>query len=875
MKNVSAKKICKRYKFILLGVLIILCIQLSLFSFSPITNSSESEPSSRVSINKPTDRNKTNGSDPPLQIHDSTDKKSFQFQPKCHITVKDSLSAISRAKTELCKQEIADVSCLSLEGKLFPKDIPNYCPFKGNHTSGFYYGCFGDKTEQRDLSHHKEFPDTNSPKNCIKYCTNGGYLYAGLQYMKECWCGDRFGSHGKVDTSLCNNQCPGDPSKPCGGYQANSIYTTGLGAKIKNPVELLGPITQTTQVKIVFVLTLNGRAVRQVRRLLKAIYHRDHFYYIHVDSRQQYLYDELLPLESMLPNVRLTRNRFATIWGGASLLQAHLAFIKELLEMTDWTWDYYINLSESDYPIKNLETLVNFLTRYNGKVFMKSHGRDTPKFLKKQGLDQIFHECDNHLWRLGPRELPNGLRFDGGSDWVGLHRKFCEYVITSDPLLDGLKEFYKYTLLPAESFFHTVLQNSIFCDKWMDNNLHVTNWIRKKGCKCQNKHIVDWCGCSPNDFKSTDLQRLMVFEQRPRFFARKFEPAVNQDIINSLDLYLFKDRPQDMKSYTKYWQNEFHFKDKTSNKTDTLLSFYGSFQRKSLESQKLSSCHLKPVRTLESNAYFVEDHYNGALVLYEAQHEQSGKIVTLESHFTRRRHYIVSDPQGPAGRLLSLEIGTEYDLKENIFRNFGQVIGPYSDLTLEHSWSSGSDFTVSVAWIDPTDVVAASYDIEIPGTNHIGSLKPDLKVPLRPGVWKVKLMHKWEVVAETSFLVVPLTTFQHRPVKFQQVLSFHNGPGSLYIDKDFKDFDTVLQVNRTVQLQKDADSNGRKTGGQLDQWVDNLTKAFWEYQNICISGESSIGCLELDICEKTLWSSRSEDPKSELHGIDSKSGRLR
>lgn len=91
---------------------------------------------SRVSINKPTDRNKTNGSDPPLQIHDSTDKKSFQFQPKCHITVKDSLSAISRAKTELCKQEIADVSCLSLEGKLFPKDIQNYCPFKGKELVG-------------------------------------------------------------------------------------------------------------------------------------------------------------------------------------------------------------------------------------------------------------------------------------------------------------------------------------------------------------------------------------------------------------------------------------------------------------------------------------------------------------------------------------------------------------------------------------------------------------------------------------------------------------------------------------------------------------------------------------------------------------------
>ena len=72
------------------------------------------------------------------------------------------------------------------------------------------------------------------------------------------------------------------------------------------------------------------------------------------------------------------------------------------------------------------------------------------RFLKKQGLDQMFYECENHLWRLGPRELPGGVRFDGGSDWVGLHRKFCQYVVTSDSLLDGLEEFYKYTLLPVE-----------------------------------------------------------------------------------------------------------------------------------------------------------------------------------------------------------------------------------------------------------------------------------------------------------------------------------------------------------------------------------------------------------------------------------------
>lgn len=67
------------------------------------------------------------------------------------------------------------------------------------------------------------------------------------------------------------------------------------------------------------------------------------------------------------------------------------------------------------------------------------------------------------------------------------------------------------SLSPAlQSFFHTVLENSAHCETMMDNNLRLTNWNRKLGCKCQYKHIVDWCGCSPNDFKPSDLPRFQV-----------------------------------------------------------------------------------------------------------------------------------------------------------------------------------------------------------------------------------------------------------------------------------------------------------------------------------------------------------------------------
>lgn len=61
-----------------------------------------------------------------------------------------------------------------------------------------------------------------------------------------------------------------------------------------------------------------------------------------------------------------------------------------------------------------------------------------------------------------------------------------------------------------QAFFHTVIRNGHFCDTFVRSNLRITNWKRKLGCRCQYKHIVDWCGCSPNDFLVKDLNWLKV-----------------------------------------------------------------------------------------------------------------------------------------------------------------------------------------------------------------------------------------------------------------------------------------------------------------------------------------------------------------------------
>lgn len=65
-------------------------------------------------------------------------------------------------------------------------------------------------------------------------------------------------------------------------------------------------------------------------------------------------------------------------------------------------------------------------------------------------------------------------------------------------------------VVALQSFFHTVVQNSAYCTTVVNNNLHMTNWRRSQGCKCQYRHIVDWCGCSPNVFLLNDYTRLLV-----------------------------------------------------------------------------------------------------------------------------------------------------------------------------------------------------------------------------------------------------------------------------------------------------------------------------------------------------------------------------
>ncbi|XP_051850284.1 xylosyltransferase 2 [Antechinus flavipes] len=708
------------------------------------------------------------------------------FTPKCEITGKDALSALARASTKQCQQEIANVVCLHQAGSLMPKVVPRHCQLSGKV----------------------------SPM---------------IQWDES-----------RVQLP------PGRPS-----------------------------------VRIAYMLVVHGRAIRQLKRLLKAVYHERHFFYIHVDKRSNYLHREVVALAQHYANVRVTPWRMGTIWGGASLLKMYLRSMQDLLEAPGWTWDFFINLSATDYPTRTNDELVTFLSKYHDKNFLKSHGRDNSRFIKKQGLDRLFHECDSHMWRLGERQIPEGIVVDGGSDWFALTRSFVEYVVyTDDPLVAQLRQFYTYTLLPAESFFHTVLENSPTCNTLVDNNLRVTNWNRKLGCKCQYKHIVDWCGCSPNDFKPQDFLRLQQLS-RPTFFARKFESTVNQEVLEILDSHLYGSYPPNTPALKAYWENAHDIADGLGGLSDVILTAYTAFSRLGLRHAAAMAspptnqlCRFEPKGFPSSvHLYFYDDRFQGYLLTQTVQPVASGPEEALEMWLMPRGALKLTEHNGQANRLQNLEVGTEWDPKERLFRNFGGLLGPLDEPVAMQRWARGPNLTATVVWIDPTFVVATSYDITVDSEAEVTQYKPPLSRPLRPGAWTVRLLQFWEPLGETRFLVLPLTFNRKLPLRKDDGSWLHAGPPhNEYMEQSFQGLSGILNLPRPEQAEEASRRHSELTGPALEDWTDSTLGSFWSVAGLCATGPSV--CPNLELCSQTSWSSLSPDPKSELGPVKA-DGRLR
>lgn len=608
------------------------------------------------------------------------------------------------------------------------------------------------------------------------------------------------------------------------------------------------------------------------------------YIYFHF-QRQDYLQRKLSILEE-LPNVKLAPNRFSTIWGGASLLTMLLAAMRDFSKL-DWQWDFVINLSESDFPIKSLESLENFLAGNKGLNFVKSHGREVQRFIKKQGLDKTFIECETHMWRVGERKLPKGIVIDGGSDWIALSSEFVSYIIDNsnkDKLLAGLDVIFKHTLLPGESYFHTVLRNSHFCNTYVDNNLHVTNWKRKLGCKCQYKHVVDWCGCSPNDFRTEDWLRIQNTEDRQLFFARKFEPIINQEIITRVEQFIGFDDHDLVSNLDAYWQSIYNIEDLTAQSDDTLLTHAGSIIRHNAKILLAEQCYIKPDEIVEISSYHFSDTYKGNLILHKAFIQEDVEVL-IETWYKPIKHLELNFESQYVDNVKIFKVSSDYDQKEMIFRNLANMLGPLSEPVLLYQFLPPIEKNfenLTVMWLDPAGVIADISSIHVDETNLTNFVKPSLKTPLLPGIWKVGLFEQSNLIATTNFFITPLEYFSGKEVSHQEASIINSGSQNAYRNYSYiKSVNFLPNKEESLLLQKISYSNVKRTHKDLREWTDSLSIEFFNVLGSCINSSKTdltdkvvCGKHTFDYCIASNWSSLSPDPKGTIGKLNKTTGRL-
>ncbi len=258
----------------------------------------------------------------------------------------------------------------------------------------------------------------------------------------------------------------------------------------------------------------------QVVRLLKAIYHPNHIYLIHIDKKSKARPETLYDYTRHLQNVILMPRQNCW-WGGISFVKLHLEAMRYLY--AHHRWDYLINLSGQDLPLLSQTKIMNALSKFNAANYIEARPIEELWPDYRHRFDHYYLEVpfSNYVKKVPVLKrrfkLPaKTTRLYAGSSYFILDRECCRYIFTHENLQQYL-DFYRYTFIPEESFFQTILMNSKWRHTIIQDNKREINW--KEGPEY------------PRIFRLEDLDKLTA---NTAFFARKFDSRVDSRIINRL-----------------------------------------------------------------------------------------------------------------------------------------------------------------------------------------------------------------------------------------------------------------------------------------------------------------------------------------------------
>ncbi|KAF9507254.1 hypothetical protein BS47DRAFT_1304268 [Hydnum rufescens UP504] len=113
-------------------------------------------------------------------------------------------------------------------------------------------GCYTDAPSFRALASVSTASSSNIPNSCISNCSSQGYSFAGVEFGKECYCGQSIvvstsPSSGQLAPSGdCSMACSGSPVQTCGNGSRIFIYTTSSTTTTTTTMATTASATPTT-----------------------------------------------------------------------------------------------------------------------------------------------------------------------------------------------------------------------------------------------------------------------------------------------------------------------------------------------------------------------------------------------------------------------------------------------------------------------------------------------------------------------------------------------------------------------------------------------------------------------------------------------------
>jgi Core-2/I-Branching enzyme len=273
-------------------------------------------------------------------------------------------------------------------------------------------------------------------------------------------------------------------------------------------------------------LVLAHKNPSQLMLLAKVLAGQSARVYIHIDGKIDV--EPFIASLGPLPRVTILSERYEIYWGGYNMIRATLAMCRHAL--ADGA-DRLVLLSGLDFPIKPMREVESVLAApidFIDMIQLPAPGLgDGDGFYRIQyyyGMDlmarlglkpRLLFTLHRRLLPWWRRRPPVGLDVRMGSQWWSLQSKTVRKVIESLDTNPEIEDFFKWTSIPDESLFHTLVHT--YCSE------HVVP---------QTHRLIVWDRApKPYVFKAQDWAELM---RSDALFARKFDACMDGNILARL-----------------------------------------------------------------------------------------------------------------------------------------------------------------------------------------------------------------------------------------------------------------------------------------------------------------------------------------------------